>query len=330
MNSKAVSYSLCTFGKNWIVFSLFPFLENSLTHNGRVEPRFLSLISIVKIFFFTFLPMRLEEVKKNDFVHSALEVLFDLLTISLGSGEECPPSKDLAYYASDCLSGLLYRLLTFSVDFSSVDFYNVAGYASDPMWTPFVGYQKAREAVKWLRPSEETYALAKYVLRRFLLPLLDKLSAVSEELSAYLVDEITDGQSIPQIPRISGQSRMAYQQAYLISLTTWISNIGFSIFEGLKPRNISHGDVEYVNEICTQLELMRHDIVASPVSSNAARDIKLDIPFFDLPSDKEGSGLRDQIFRIGLRFLDVLAKLSIKFDARAADPRGWLLISRNF
>ncbi|KAM7540871.1 hypothetical protein Aperf_G00000027912 [Anoplocephala perfoliata] len=293
--------------------------ENCLTHNGKVEPRFLSLISILKVFFFAFIPSRLEEVK-NDFIYPAVEVLFDLLNVSLGSGEELPPSKDLADYASDCLSGLLYRLLTFSVDFSNVDFYNNAGYASDPMWTPFVNYRKAHEVVKWLRPSEETYTLAEYVLRKFLLPLLNRLSTVSDELNTYLGEGSPNEKSIPQIPCTSGQSQMAYQQTHLISLTTWISNIGSSILEGLKPRSISHEDMKYVNEICTQLELMRHEVVASPMSSNAVKDIKLDIPFFDLPSDEDGSGLRDQIFRIGLRFLDVIAKLSIKFDAHAVDP----------
>ncbi|VDL22431.1 unnamed protein product [Hymenolepis diminuta] len=286
--------------------------DNAIIHNTKVEPKLIILLSMLPAFFNVFVPSRMKEVE-NDFINPVIEILFELLTISLGSGDENPPSAKLTHSASICLSGLLYRLVTFSVDFGGVDLYNSTGFATDPLWTPFVGYRKAREYVKWIRPTEETFALAKRILQRFLLPLLKKLSDVTDELDAFLVASDSNKSDFPQIPRASGQSKVAHQQEYLISLTNWIMQLSCAIFEGLKPRDICHEDVDYVKKICSELELLRHEAVACPESSLAARTIELDIPLFDLPSE-DGSSLRDQIFRCGLRFLDVMAKLSAKFD----------------
>ncbi|VUZ45522.1 unnamed protein product, partial [Hymenolepis diminuta] len=296
---------------------LFHILDNAVVHNGKVEPRIITSLYVLTIFIVVFVPARVKEVE-NDFINPVIEILFELLTISLGSGDENPPSIKLAYYASICLSGLLYRLVTFSVDFGGVDLYNSTAFATDPLWTPFVGYRKAREYVKWIRPTEETFALAKRILQRFLLPLLKKLSDVTDELDAFLVASDSNKSDFPQIPRASGQSKVAHQQEYLISLTNWIMQLSCAIFEGLKPRDICHEDVDYVKKICSELELLRHEAVACPESSLAARTIELDIPLFDLPSE-DGSSLRDQIFRCGLRFLDVMAKLSVKFDAQTVE-----------
>nr|CDS32852.1 Proteasome activator complex subunit 4 [Hymenolepis microstoma] len=292
--------------------------DSAIIYKDKVEPRIITSLFLIRIFVHAFVPARLKEVKTY-FINPVIEVLSDLLTISLGSGDESPPSIALACYASECLSDLLHRLVTFSLDFRGVDLYNSSGFATDPLWTPFVSYRKANDYVKWISPTEETFNLAKSVLIRLFLPLLNKLSAVTDELNAFLVSSDTNNSNFPQIPLTSGQSKVVYQRAYLMSLTTWIAQVSRSLLEGLKPRDIHHEDVNYVNEICSELELLRHEAVSCPVSSLAASSIHLDIPFFDLPSEEDGSSLRDQIFRCGLRFLDAMAELSVKFDAQTFD-----------
>ncbi|VDN99402.1 unnamed protein product [Rodentolepis nana] len=292
--------------------------DDAIIFKGKTEPRIVTSIRLMEIFVYVFVPTRLEEVE-SDFVNPVIEVLFDLLTISLGSGDESPPSIELAFYTSTCLGFILHRLVAFSLDFRGVDLYNSSGFATDPLWTPFVGYRKASDCVKWIRPTDKTFTLAKSILKRFLLPLLDKLSAVTDELNAFLVDSDTNNSSFSQIPRTSGQSKVVYQQAYLILLLSSISQICRGLLEGLKPRDIHHEDENYVKKICSDLELLSHEAVSCPVSSLAARSINLDIPLFDLPSKEDGSTLRDQIFRCGLRFLDVIAEISTKFDPQTVD-----------
>lgn len=266
--------------------------------------------------------MRMEEVM-DDFISSALHILWDLLEISLGSEGKYPPSKDLANCASESLGVLLYRLVTISMDFRSVDFFNSAGYTTDPLWTPFMDYRKARDLVKWFRPNERTFEMAGVILNKFLMPLLDKISAISDELSTYLADTNADQIHDPHISVASKQSGIANQRSYLISLISWIWNICISIFEGLKPRDISHEDVNYVNQICSELEVLRHENIACPEISSSVKDFRLDIPLFDHPK----YNLRDKIFRCSLRFIEVLTRLSTKFDTQRISTTGQLFIN---
>ncbi|KAM3172488.1 hypothetical protein ACTXT7_014424 [Hymenolepis weldensis] len=297
--------------------------DSSITYEGRPDPRLIPLVNILQAFFVIFVPMRMEEVM-DDFLSSALHILLDLLEVSLGSEGKYPPSKDLANCASESLGVLLYRLVTISMDFRSVDFLNSGRYTTDPLWTPFVDYRKARDLVKWFRPNERTFEMAGVILNKFLVPLLDKVSAISDELSTYLADTNEDQIHDPHISVASKQSGIANQRSYLISLISWVWNICINIFEGLKPRDISHEDVNYVNQICSELEVLRHENMACPEISSSVKDFRLDTPLFDYPK----CNLRDKIFRCGLRFLEVLTRLSIKFDTQRIGTTGQCVIDK--
>ncbi|VDL57993.1 unnamed protein product [Hymenolepis diminuta] len=286
----------------------------SITREGNVDSRLVPLLNILQAFFVVFVPSRVEEVRAN-FITPALDILLDLCETSLGSGGECAPSINLAKYASECLGVLLYRLLTISMDFNGVDFFNSAEYTTNSLWTPFVGYQKAKNLVKWSWPTKKTFFVAKCIIKVFFVPLMRKLAGVTDELSAYVKDKDLKRIRVPHITIHSQQPGITNQRLYLISLISWIWNICISIFEGLKPRDITHEGVNYAKEICSELELLRYGNVACPESSFDFRDFNLDLNFFDFPPYQDESTLRDQIFRYGLRFLDALAGLSMKFDA---------------
>nr|CDS29302.1 Proteasome activator complex subunit 4 [Hymenolepis microstoma] len=297
------------------------------SRDDQVDITLIHLLNILQAFFVVFVPSRTEEVMTN-FIDPVIDILFDLCNASLGYGGSRPPSIDLAKYASECLGVLLYRLLTISVDFKGVDLFNSAECTTNPHWTPFVGYQKAKDLVKWCLPTKRTFSIAQRIIKKFLIPILRNLGGITNELSAYVENENIKKIRVPHITIHSQQPGITNQRLYLISLITWIGNICTSIFEGLKPRNIRSEDLNCIGKICSELELLRHENVACQQIGLDSREFKPDLDFFDFPSFQDKSTLRDQIFRYGLRFLDVLAKLSMKFDKQTIGSRGKSMIER--
>ncbi|VDO05091.1 unnamed protein product [Rodentolepis nana] len=310
-----------------IVWPLFLRLYRSLkasksfSQDGQVELRLIHLLNILQAFFVIFVPSRVEEVMSN-FINPVIDILLDLCNASLGYGGKCSPSVDLAKYASECLGVLLYRLLTISVDFEGVDLYNSAQCTIDPLWTPFVGYQKAKDLVNWCLPTKRTFTTAKRIINRFLISLLEKLACITDELNAYVEDKNLINIRVPHITVSSQQSGITNQRLHLTSLITWICNICINNFENLKPRDISPENVDCVNQICSELELLRYENASCPEIGLSSSGFELGFEFFDFTSPKDNFTLRDRIFQCGLRFLDVMAKLSMKFDIHISDPPG--------
>nr|CDS15427.1 Proteasome activator complex subunit 4 [Echinococcus granulosus] len=313
-------------------FHLFEELdnENGLTHLSKVEPRFLTLLGVVPAYLCALVPSHLALIQ-TDFINPIIDVLSRLLTISIGADGAFPPSTELAQVASECASVLMFRLVTFSLNLDKVDVFNSdahcalaqSAYLNDPLWTPYVGWREMMRSSHWNYPTPESFAVAEHVVRALFLPTLTKISAVTEELRAYIADEVTvaveeSEENLPRLSRTSGQFCTSLQRMFLISLATWMKNIAAGMFEGLKPRLITYADVEYVKKVCTELEVTHSDILSAPLSG-ASDTFKLNIPFFDVPAASDGSCLREQIFRVGLEFLDVFAKLSAKCDTRFAN-----------
>ncbi|VDM16820.1 unnamed protein product [Hydatigera taeniaeformis] len=309
-------------------FHLFEELDsdNGLTHSSKVEPRFLTLLGVLPAYLCALVPSHLAAIQ-NEFINPTINILSRLFTVSIGADGGFSPSTELAQAASECASVLIFRLITFSLNFDNVDIFNSgahcpptqSAYLGDPLWTPYVGWREMMGLSHWNCPTLESFAVAERVVRAVFLPTLTKVSAVTQELRTYVTDEVTatgeeSQKNLPQLPCTSGQLGTSLQRVFLISLTTWMKNISAGMFEGLKPRIIAHADTEYVKKVCTELEVTQADILSSPLNG-ACVDFKLNIPFFDVPSELDGFCLREQIFRVGLEFLDVFAKLSTKIDA---------------
>lgn len=271
------------------------------------------------------MPNRLEEVKE-EFVDPLVEIVSELMHLALGSNGVEEPSLELMKIACSCLSSILNQLVTVSLNYEGLDLLNASEeYAKDPLWTPFVTYHKAKDYVKWNKPTKESFNLAKSLLQRFLVPLLNMLYAVAEELKTYLNDSSIDPgrpSGFPQIPGASGHTKLAYQKTYISCLIRGILCLTAAIGEGLQPRTIPLEDMEHIKEICSDLEFLRQEFETCPESSQEAARIRLDIPFFDLPSETDGSTLRDRIFKGGLEFLDVLAQLAEKCDFESGEISG--------
>lgn len=300
---------------------------------SKVEPRFLTLLGVIPAYLCALVPSHLAVIQ-NEFINPTIDILSRLLTVSIGANGAFPPSTELAQAASECASVLLFRLVTFSLNLDNVDVFNSgahcppaqSAYLNDPLWTPYVGWREMMGSSHWNYPTPESYALAERAVRALFLPTLTKISAITEELRAYVSDEVmaTVGGSennLPELPRTSGQFCTSLQRMFLISLTTWMKNIAVGMFEGLKPRLVAQADTGYVKKVCTELEVTRADILSAPLNGSSD-DFKLDIPFFDVPAESDGSCLREQIFRVGLEFLDVFAKLSATYDAHFVDSSG--------
>ncbi|KAL5111201.1 Proteasome activator complex subunit 4 [Taenia crassiceps] len=313
-------------------FHLFEELdnENSLTHLSKVEPRFLTLLGVLPAYLCALVPSHLAVIQ-TEFVNPIINILSRLLAVSIGANGALPPSTELARAASECTSVLIYRLVTFSLNLDNVDVFNSgahfppaqSAYLNDPLWTPYVGWREMIGPSNWNCPTLESFVVAECAVRALFLPVLTKISAVTEELRAYVPGEVMAAvggseDNLPQLPCTSGQFCTSLQRMFLISLTTWMNNIAAGMFQGLKPRPVAHADTEYLKNVCTELEVTRADILSVPLNGSSA-DFKLDIPFFDVPDASDGSCLREQIFRVGLDFLDVFAKLSTKCDAHFVD-----------
>ncbi|KAL5961925.1 Proteasome activator complex subunit 4A [Taenia solium] len=286
-------------------FHLFEELdnENNLTHFSKVEPRFLALLGVVPAYLCALVPSHLAVIQ-TEFISPFIDILSRLLTVSIGANGAFPPSIELAQAASECASVLLFRLVTFSLNLDNVDVFNSgahcppaqSSYLNDPLWTPYVGWREMTGPSHWNYPTPESFAVAERAVRALFLPTLIKISAVTEELRAYVSDEVmakvgSSEENLPQLPRTSGQFCTSLQRMFLISLTTWMENIAAGMFEGLKPRLVAHADTEYVGKVCTELEVTQADILSAPLSGSSD-DFNLGIPFFDVPaaSDVRSSG----------------------------------------
>lgn len=309
----------------------FSFLssENIITKSAKVESQFLTLLGILPAILCALLPSHLTAVK-TDFVDPLIDILSRLLTVSLGDDGECSPSNELAQAASHCAGVLVSRLSSFSLNFDHLDVFNSlahrpsteSAFLNDPLWTPYVNWRELIGKCYWNSPTNESFAVAERVVRMLYLPALLKLSDSTKELRTYIGEEMeAKGGGFLQLVHSSQQSSTSLQQIYLISLSTWIGNMFSTMSEALKPRFINLADDEYVKKVCTELEISRENVLNTPQSSTAAADARLRIPFFDVVTEN-GIGLREKTFRAGLEFLDVLAKLSAKYDVLNTSASG--------
>ena len=306
--------------------------ENAITQSVKVEPHFLTYLCMLPAILSALLPSRLAAVK-TEFVDPLIDILSRLFTISLGADGQCAPSSELAIYAGRCAGVLVNLLTTPSLNFDNLDVFhslahrpcNESAFLRDPLWRPYVNMNEMLGKSFWNSPTEETFAVAERVVRALYLPALFKLSDTTEELRTYANEE-QEAEGIeyksPQLALSSRQTSTLLQRAFLISVTKWIEYMLMAMAGALKPRPIDKPDEEYLKKVCTQLELSREDILNAPLSAPAAADARLRIPLFDVTVEAEGVGLREKTFRVGLEFLDVLGKLSAKYDCLRGDSSG--------
>ncbi len=285
-------------------------------------------MGVLPAFITALVPSRLD-IATNEFVYPLVEVLSRLLAVSTGAGGAFEPCHELAVSAASCAGVLLHRLVAYTINLDCVDILNTrperppaeSNYLTNPLWTPFVSWRDILERTSpqamWNQPSPESFALAEHAAKALLLPTLAQVSAATAELEAY----VTSGdKQPPQLPNTSGQSSISQQRQYIVDLVTWTHLLGIGLFEALKPRTVTQADAESVRQVCAELDLMRTEAVTVPAAG--VNPVHLDFPWFDIPVEVETGGtvcLREHIFRVGLRLLDVFAKLSNKYDELVAD-----------